>query len=310
METITNYFHPQAIVEDGASIGENTRVWAYAHILPGAVIGRDCNICDQVFIENDVVVGNRVTIKCGVQLWDGVRLEDDVFVGPNATFTNDRFPRSKQYPDAFTKTVVSVGASIGANATILPGLKIGRGAMVGAGAVVTRDVPPNAIVVGNPARITGYVDAPSKPTIAESRDSKCVSSSVDGVVIREIQHVKDLRGDISVAEVLKDIPFDPRRIFFVYNVPDSRIRGEHAHKTLHELLVCVQGSISVVVDDGRKREEFRLDRPWISLYIPPRVWRIHYKYSRDAILAVAASHEYDCSDYIRDYNEFLELVRR
>ena len=149
-----NYFiHEKAIVEPGARIGKQTRVWAFAHILSGAVIGEDCNVCDGVFIENDVVIGDRVTIKCGVQIWDGIILEDDVFVGPNATFTNDSFPRSKHYPEQFEGTLVKQGASIGANATILPGLTIGEYAMVGAGAVVTKDVPPYAVVVGNPARI-------------------------------------------------------------------------------------------------------------------------------------------------------------
>src|SRR6266849_6347115 len=150
--------HEKAIVET-PNVGDGTRVWAFAHILPKAVIGEDCNICDHVFVENDVVVGNRVTVKCGVQLWDGIRLEDDVFVGPNATFTNDPFPRSRQRPAAFAQTIVRHGASIGANATILCGLTIGQGAMVGAGAVVTRSVPAFAIVAGNPARIIGYADA-------------------------------------------------------------------------------------------------------------------------------------------------------
>ena len=150
--------HPQAIVES-ASIGRGTRVWAFAHVLPGAVLGEDCNVCDHVFIENDVIVGNRVTIKCGVQLWDGTRLEDDVFVGPNATFSNDPLPRSKQYLDGHPQTIVRQGASIGANATILPGLTIGEHAMVGAGAVVTRPVPPYAVVVGNPARVVRYLEA-------------------------------------------------------------------------------------------------------------------------------------------------------
>lgn len=144
--------HPTADVGTTA-IGEGTRVWQFSVILPGARLGKDCNVCAQVFIENDVVVGDRVTLKNGVQLWDGVRLEDDVFVGPNATFTNDPFPRSKLRPVKFAATVVRRGASIGANATLLPGVTVGEGALVGAGAVVTRDVPPGAVVVGNPARI-------------------------------------------------------------------------------------------------------------------------------------------------------------
>lgn len=151
------YAHPQSLCES-KNIGKNTRIWAFAHILPNAVLGEDCNICDHVFIENDVKIGSRVTVKCGVQLWDGTVIEDDVFIGPNATFTNDIFPRSKVYPETFLKTIVKKGASIGANATILPGLTIGENAMVGAGAVVTKSVPDNAIVVGNPARVTGYVN--------------------------------------------------------------------------------------------------------------------------------------------------------
>jgi len=146
------FIHPNSDVQS-KQIGEGTRVWQYVVILPGAVIGRDGNICSHCFIENKVVVGDRVTVKCGVQLWDGVTLEDDVFVGPNATFTNDRVPRSRNAAATLLLTLVKKGASIGANATILPGLTIGEGAMVGAGAVVTKDVPPRTLVVGNPARI-------------------------------------------------------------------------------------------------------------------------------------------------------------
>jgi UDP-GlcNAc3NAcA epimerase len=150
------FSHKHALVEPGAKIGERTRIWAFAHILSGAKIGADCNICDHVFIENDVYVGDRVTIKCGVQLWDGLRVADDVFIGPNATFTNDIFPRSKHYQEKFLQTHIQAGASIGANATILAGITIGEKAMIGAGAVVTKDVPSYAIVVGNPARIIRY----------------------------------------------------------------------------------------------------------------------------------------------------------
>ena len=145
------FIHRLADVQS-VHIGQGTRVWQFAVVLAGARIGRDCNLCAQTFVENEVVVGDRVTVKCGVQLWDGITLEDDVFVGPNATFTNDRWPRSRQAVERYPATVVRRGASIGANATILPGVTIGEGAMVGAGAVVTRDVAPHTLVVGNPAR--------------------------------------------------------------------------------------------------------------------------------------------------------------
>lgn len=148
------FAHSHALVES-QQIGNNTRIWAFAHILPGARIGADCNICDHVFIENDVVIGDRVTIKCGVQIWDGISLGDDVLVGPNATFTNDLYPRSRQ-PFQLRRTLVERGVSIGANATILCGITLGEGAMIGAGSVVLKDVPPYAVVVGNPARIVRY----------------------------------------------------------------------------------------------------------------------------------------------------------
>ncbi|MFT0867451.1 acyltransferase [Pseudomonas sp. CAM1A] len=136
-----------------STIGEGTRIWQYVVVLAGAKIGRECNLCAHTLIEGDVVVGDRVTLKSGVFLWDGTRIEDDVFVGPNATFTNDPMPRSKVYPGSFSGITVKQGASIGANATLLPGITIGRGAMVGAGAVVTKSVPDFAVVVGNPAKI-------------------------------------------------------------------------------------------------------------------------------------------------------------
>lgn len=149
--------HPLADVQS-TSIGPGTRVWQFVVILAGARIGRDCNIAAHCFIENDVQVGDRVTVKCGVQLWDGLRIADDVFIGPNATFTNDRFPRSRQWPASFPHTHIGRGASIGAGAVILPGLRIGEHAMIGAGSVVTRDVPARALVMGNPARIVRYLD--------------------------------------------------------------------------------------------------------------------------------------------------------
>jgi acetyltransferase-like isoleucine patch superfamily enzyme/dTDP-4-dehydrorhamnose 3,5-epimerase-like enzyme len=291
-------------------VGERTRIWAFAHVLPSAVIGSDCNICDGVFIENEVRIGNSVTVKCGVQIWDGITLEDDVFVGPNATFTNDIFPRSKERPEAYLKTLVRQGASIGANATILPGLVIGNKAMVGAGSVVTRDVPDFAIVVGNPAQIIGYVDTPQSRSV-ESRISRIEAprtSTVSGVELVQLSRAVDLRGSLIAGEVGNNFPFEPKRFFTVFNVPSSEARGSHAHKECEQFLVCLNGSVRAVVDDGRQKEEIILDRPEIGLYMPAKTWGTQYKYSRDAVLLVLASHLYDPDDYIRDYGEFIEMV--
>lgn len=149
--------HPSSDVQS-RYIGDRTKVWQFVVILPDAVIGQDCNICSHCLIENNVVIGDRVTIKSGVQIWDGVRLEDDVFIGPNVTFTNDMFPRSKIYPDAFPETRIMKGASIGANATILPGITVGLNAMIGAGSVVIKNVPDNVVVAGNPARFIRHIE--------------------------------------------------------------------------------------------------------------------------------------------------------
>lgn len=161
------FIDPRAIV-DTKEVGPRTRVYEFTHVLAGAVIGADCNLNSHVFVENDVRVGDRVTVKSGVYLWDGVRLEDDVFVGPNATFTNDRRPRSRR-PVPHPETIVRKGASIGAGAVLGPGVVIGEYALVGMGAVVTKDVEPHALVYGNPAKRRGWacfcgepVDSPPK----------------------------------------------------------------------------------------------------------------------------------------------------
>ncbi len=148
------YIHPLADVLS-SHIGAGTNLWQFVVVLPNAVIGADCNICSHCFIENDVVMGDRVTMKSGVQLWDGLRVGDDVFIGPNVTFTNDKYPRSGNPEFRPQKTVIERGASLGAGAIILPGITIGQHAMIAAGAVVTRDVPEGKLVKGNPAVIFG-----------------------------------------------------------------------------------------------------------------------------------------------------------
>ena len=307
--------HPQALCET-KKVGARTRIWAFAHILPGARIGADCNICDHTFIEDDVVLGDRVTVKCGVQLWDGVRIEDDVFIGPNATFSNDRFPRSKKKPKSFLTTVVKQGASIGANATILPGVTIGRGAMVGAGAVIVESVPPFAVVAGNPARIVSYCDAgpgdefSSGLPASRAMPAAVGKSRVKGVFVQALTDVADLRGNLVAGEIGEFLPFEVKRFFVVHGVSSRQIRGQHAHRKCHQFLVCVRGSCRVIADDGKHRQEFLLDTPARGVYLPPKTWGVQYDYSNDASLLVFASHAYDPADYVRDYDQFLRSVRR
>ena len=303
------FVHDHGICET-PSVGDGTRVWGFAHVLAGATLGADCNICAHVFIENDVVVGSRVTVKSGVQLYDGVTIEDDVFIGPNATFTNDRFPRSRQRPAEFLRTIVRSGASIGANATILPGLEIGSRAMIGAGAVVTRSVPPNAIVVGNPARIVGYVDAEVSGSLDRQSGEPEPSVAIldeGGAALHRLPVHRDIRGSLAVGEFPEQMPFVPKRFFVVFGVPGERVRGEHAHRVCEQFLVCVSGSVSVLVDNGATRAAVTLAGPEQGLYIPPMTWATQYKYSETAVLLVFASHSYETEDYIRDYGTFLQL---
>jgi UDP-2-acetamido-3-amino-2,3-dideoxy-glucuronate N-acetyltransferase len=307
------FIHQLADVQSD-QIGVGTKIWQFCVVMKCAKIGLDCNICAQVLIENDVTIGDRVTIKSGVQVWDCITIEDDVFIGPNVTFTNDLFPRSKKYPDSFEKTLIEKGASIGANATILGGIRIGKHAMVGAGAVVTKNVPPYGIVVGNPACINGYVDSQKainleQVSINGHQIGKIESAQVKGVGIYKLPLIEDMRGSLSFAEVEQFLPFDPKRYFLVYDVKSNEVRGEHAHRRLQQFLVCVKGSCSVVVDDGENREEYKLNSPEMAILIPPMVWGIQYKYSADAVLMVLASEKYDESEYIRNYDEFIELVK-
>ena len=168
--------HPLADVQS-VEIGEGTSIWQFAVILPGAIIGKECNISCHTFIENDVILGDRVTVKSGTYIWDATRIEDDVFIGPNVVFTNDLRPRSKQYVN-HPVTTIKKGASIGANSTILTGVTIGAYAMTGIASVITRDVPANALVYGNPARVQGWVDEKGLPlkqlddTVWQGKDGK------------------------------------------------------------------------------------------------------------------------------------------
>ena len=297
-------------------IGDGTKIWQWVAVFSGAKIGADVNICAHCLIEDDVVIGDRVTVKSGVYLWNGIRIEDDVFIGPNVTFTNDKFPRSKIYPDKFLTTKIEKGATVGGGAVLLPGITIGQGAMVGAGAVVTKSVPPYAIVTGSPARITGYVESAISKSNEASRtvgmpdgsNEAVVKVGVGEVTLHRLKLVTDMRGDLSVGEFPRDIPFEPKRYVLGFNVPSEKTRGEHAHRQCHQFLICVKGSCAVVVDDGKSRCEVLLNSPDMGIHLPPMTWGIQYKYSSDAVLLVFTSDYYSADDYIRNYSEFVDLA--
>jgi hypothetical protein len=263
-----------------------------------------------VFIENEVVIGNKVTIKSGVQIWDGVTLEDEVFVGPNVSFTNDKFPRSKKHQKKVLQTIIRRGASISSGAIILPGIEVGENAMIGAGAVVTNNVPANAIVKGNPGRITGYVDS-SQIDVAQNYSSiegEVSNTLIDvkGVEVIKLKTFSDIRGNIAIANIKEDIPFVPKRFYMIYGVPSKETKGQYALKTCHQFITCARGSCKILLDDGNNRKEILLDSPRFGLYIQPKVWVSQYRFSEDALLSVFASEEYNPEDYIRNYSEFLK----
>lgn len=306
-----DYFRHDSAICESEAIGLNSRVWAFSHILSGAVIGQDCNICDHVFIENDVIVGDRVTIKSGVQLWDGIRIADDVFIGPNVTFTNDKFPRSRQWQKEVPITIVGKGSSIGGNATILPGITIGENSMVGAGAVVTKNVPANAIVYGNPGTIRGYTDTFNKAESSEILPHALIKGGanlIDRCRMVQLRKASDARGNLVAIDFNDFDSFNVKRIFYVYGVPNGNVRGEHAHKKCYQFLIAISGSMVVSLDDGNDKMDIVLDTPENGLLVPPGIWAVQHNFSSNAILAVLASDSYDSDDYIRSYSEFVNYL--
>jgi len=257
-------------------------------------------------VAHDALIGSGCSVASGSVLCPGVILEADVVVGPNAVFVEPMSPADGPAPR------VQRGVRIGANSTIYPGLTLAADSVVRPGAVVTRSVPPRAIVEGNPAVIVGYVGTePGVPTVepfTRKVTGSVVATAVRGVSLHTFPVVPDLRGNLTVGEFDKEIPFVPQRYFMVFGVPSREVRGEHAHRQCHQFLICVRGNCVVVADDGTRRVEVSLDSPNCGIYLPPMTWGVQYKYSADALLLVFASLPYDAADYIRDYAEFLTLT--
>ena len=299
---------PRASCES-TDVGEDTTIGAFSQVADGARIGSGCAIGAYVCVEAGAQLGDRVSIAGPAHVPDVVVLEDEVVVGPGAAFAGVAFPA---VDGASESTRVRAGASIGANATLLAGVEIGEGAMVSAGAVVNRSVPRAAIVAGNPARIVGYVEAdggdairPLRQQAASAQTPSVTQTEVRGVRLHRFPRARDLRGSLVACEFDRELPFQPRRYFMVFDVPGIDVRGEHAHRECHQFLVCVSGTVHIVADDGERRQEFVLDDKDIGLYLPPMTWGIQYLYSPGSTLLVLASHPYDANDYLRDYGDFL-----
>lgn len=264
-------------------------------------------IGDFVSIHQGAKISDDCVIHGFTQIWENVQIENGVNIGTGAILEQP----SKSSPGIF----LGKNCDVGAGAIILQGVTIGEGAVVKPGAVVEHNVPPYAVVSGNPARVLGYVEnlqagrmSPWHP-LAEFPSTPAITPlGVGKVTLHRLKKICDPRGDLSVAEFPKDIPFDPKRYFLVFNVPSEKIRGEHAHHACHQFLVCVKGSCAVVVDDGKSRCEVVLNSPDMGIHLPPLTWGIQYKYSSDAVLLVFTSHYYDSNDYIRDYSEFSALM--
>jgi acetyltransferase-like isoleucine patch superfamily enzyme len=299
---------PTALVES-STLGAGSRILPFARISHDVEIHSNCTVDEHAVLVGPILLEDDVHVRSGARLIGHIHLERGVKVGAGAVLASDP-PGDTATGDGACSIVVRRFASIGANATILPGVTVGRQAVVEPGSVVTHSVPANAIVRGNPATIVAYVDsvedAPA-PEVSDPLRATSLASRVRGVTLHRLTHVRDLRGALTALE-FGDLPFTPRRMFAVYDVPNESVRGAHAHRQCSQLLLCLTGGLSCLIDDGTTREEIRLGRRDLGLHIPPMVWGTQWRYTRDASLLVLASHPYDPDDYIRDYEEFLDLV--
>lgn len=299
--------HPQASCE-ATVIGDNTSVGAFSTVRSGATLGTGTTVGEHVLIDSAVVIGDRVTVRSGAQLAGDLTVHDDAVIGTNVTFAIDEPTGTDGDGASGSTTVIGQAAFIGGGAVVVAGVTIGRRAIVSAGAVVTLDVPPYAIVGGNPAHVSGYIDENKRRLSPHSATPTGTPADTGSARLLNLTTAVDMRGSLVALEFGGEFPFTPQRFFFVYGVPSRDVRGEHAHRECEQFLVCVNGSVKAVTDDGITRTEHQLDTPSVGLYMPPMTWGTQYAYSADAVLVVFASHPYDSNDYIRDYSAFRDEV--
>lgn len=273
--------------------------------------GASLTVGPGALIPNDLVHGRSCSVGEHSFVQAGVTLEDDVWIGPRATVLSPSGTPELGQPASL---LVRAGAEIGAAAVVCGPSVIERGAKVRPGAVVTSDVPPYAIVEGNPAYLVGYVSQLGGPTQEGPVSQVHIPPQAgplmlaSGARVIRFPEYADLRGLLTFAEVDGLLPFEVRRFFLVYDVPSREVRGEHAHRNLHQLLIAVKGTVSVLTDNGTHRDQIQLDGPTVGLHIPPMVWGAQFRHSPNAVLLVLASDRYDADDYIREYEDFLGLL--
>jgi len=293
--------HPAAVVETGAVIA-GTAVGAYSRIGPEVVIAGPCAIGEQT------ILGGRIQMAAGVEigsqafLHGPLTIEQGVRIGARCCM------------DASTgegAILLGEGAVVGANATIWPGVSVGERAHIEPGSVVTKNVPAMAVVAGNPAQIVRYSGAPHTATLPHMPEAaEVAATAIRGVTLHRLPLHEDLRGSLTFGEAQRHVPFPLRRFFLSFAVASEQVRGEHAHRALHQFLVCVHGRVHIAADDGVNQADFLLDQANLGIHIPPMIWSVQYRFSADAVLLALCSDDYDPADYIRDYAEFLALVRR
>jgi UDP-2-acetamido-3-amino-2,3-dideoxy-glucuronate N-acetyltransferase len=293
--------HPSALIEN-SNIADGCAIGPHSVLRNGIRLAENCSIGDCVVLDGPLDLGKQVIIDAHCFLRGPATIGEAVRFGPQACMSS-----SNGEP-----VIIKHSVLIGSNATISGPLVIAEYAIIEPGAVVTKNVPANAVVAGNPAKIVRYQRAVSAPVIwREPVSSEAViPTAVRGVTLHQLPVVEDLRGNLTFGEIERHVPFAVKRYFLTFDVASEEARGEHAHRTLHQFLLCVHGRVHIVADDGRNGQEFILDRPNLALHLPPLVWGVQYHFSPGSVLLVLCSDFYDPEDYIRDYADFLSLANK